>query len=595
MKKLLDHLNFLYGEGKAPQIYERVQKLEDGYRARISTRDGGLTERDSLLITYGDQVQSSNEKPLQTLNKFCKQYLTDIVSGIHILPFYPWTSDDGFSVLDYRKVDSKLGDWNDISSMQSHFRLMFDGVINHISAQSEWFKVFLRDEPHYRNFFIVIEDSPDLSQVVRPRALPLLTTFKTMAGEKKVWTTFSADQVDLNFKNPEVLLEILDILFLYIERGASFIRLDAIAYLWKEIGTTCIHLPQTHHVIQFLRAALNEAAPHIHLITETNVPHADNISYFGDGTNEAQLVYNFALPPLTFHTFHTGDARKLTSWAKTLPLPSDTTTFFNFLASHDGIGLNPVRGILSDAEIDSLVNKTLEHGGLISYKDNADGTQSPYELNINYFDALSNPILLEPLSSAAGTPPGAEGLDLQVNRFIAAQAIMLSLLGVPGIYFHSLFGSRGWIEGVKQTGRNRTINREKLKYDDLQNELADENSLRAKVFTKYCQYLKARSNSSAFHPHGTQKILNVHPFVFAIERVSPDSNSRVLCLHNVSAQEITFTTNYESGTDLFIGQEIRVSKITLESYQVLWVSLSSFGGLAPERAIPDRDSLSDTA
>ncbi len=586
--QLLTHLIFLYGEDTAVRLLERTQNLPNEYRSRIKPHNGTLTERDSILITYGDQVQTQarpeqsrrDEKPLQTLKKFCEKYLTDVVSGIHILPFYPWTSDDGFSVVDYRQVDPALGTWDDVSSMQN-FRLMFDGIINHISSQSEWFQKFLQDDPRYRNYFITITGEPNLSQVARPRALPLLTPFQTSAGEKKVWTTFSDDQIDLNFKNPEVLLEILDILLLYAERGADFIRLDAIAYLWKEIGTTCIHLPQTHHVIQFLRAALNEAAPHIHLVTETNVPHADNISYFGDGANEAQLVYNFALPPLTLHAFHTGDARILSDWAKTLTLPSDKTTFFNFLASHDGVGLNPARGILSDADIDSLVNKTLAHGGLISYKQDADGTQSPYEMNINYFDALSNPSLLPSPGTARGA--NLETLDLQVNRFIATQAIMLSLVGVPGIYFHSLFGSRGWMEGVKQTGRNRTINREKLQFEQLQNELADENSLRSKVFTKYNQLLKARSSSPAFDPHGKQTVLDLHPSLFAIERISPDEKFRVLCLHNVSAETIIIKMEYiipqRSGVDatamnLFTRQEIQTSNVTLDPYQVAWLKIN---------------------
>jgi sucrose phosphorylase len=558
---LLDHLVFLYGEEEALLALARVEKLIADHRARIPAQNGEITERDSILITYGDQVQSPNEKPLQTLRKFCEEYLANVVSGIHILPFYPWTSDDGFSVVDYRQIDPTLGGWVDVTSMQNHFRLMFDGVINHISSQSDWFKGFLRDDPRYRDYFITVDGLPNLSQVVRPRALPLLTNFKTSSSEKRVWTTFSDDQIDLNFKNPEVLLEILDILLMYVERGADFIRLDAIAYLWKEIGTSCIHLSQTHHVIQFLRAALNEGAPHVNLITETNVPHADNISYFGDGTNEAQLVYNFALPPLTLHTFHTGDARALSGWAKTLTLPSDKTTFFNFLASHDGVGINPARGILSNEEIESLVNKTLEHGGLISYKQNSDGSQSPYEMNINYFDALAN-------------PGGNELLDLQVDRFMSAQAIMLSLMGMPGIYFHSLFGSRGWLEGVKQTGRNRTINREKCQFDKLKSELADEASLRAKVFNRYRQLLLARSGSPAFHPHGMQKILDIDSSVFAIERSSPDGKSRALCLHNVCAQKINFKTDYISAANLFTGESLQVSNVTLEAYQILWVKLN---------------------
>ena len=571
MTSLLSYLASLYGTEKAPQLLDRVQRIMDGYRDRIPMKNGELTEQDSILITYGDQVQAPDEKPLQTLGAFCRKNLAGTVSGIHFLPFYPWTSDDGFSVVDYRKVDPALGDWDDISATQKDFRLMFDGVINHISSQSEWFKAFLNDDPDYAHYFIVVEGSPDLSKVVRPRALPLLSTFHTSSGEKRVWTTFSDDQIDLNYQNPEVLLEILDILLMYIERGATFIRLDAIAYLWKEIGTTCIHLPQTHSVIQFLRAVLDDIAPHVYLITETNVPHADNISYFGDGTNEAQMVYNFALPPLILHTFHVGNASALSNWAKGLTLPSDRVTFFNFLASHDGIGLNPVRAILSPSDIDTLVDKTTEHGGLVSYKHNPDGSQSPYEMNINYFDALSNPQSSEPL-------------QLQIDRFITAQAIMLALVGVPGIYFHSLFGSRSWREGVALTGRNRTINRQKFDLTALESELSDETSLRYHVFSRYAQLLQARSASSAFHPHGRQQVLDCGEAIFALLRLSPDGSQRVLCLHNISDQfqnvrfDLKDVFNLSSGrlTDLITNQLINEAwngNLVLQTYQTLWLRI----------------------
>ncbi len=375
-------------------------------------------------------------------------------------------------------------------------------------------------------------------------ALPLLTEFQTAAGKRRVWTTFSADQVDLDFHNPAVLLEMIDILLMYARRGAQFIRLDAIAYLWKEIGTNCIHLPQTHSIVQLLRAVLDEVAPHVRLITETNVPHAENISYFGDGKNEAQLVYNFALPPLVLHTIQTGDASILSEWASRLELPSEQATFFNFLASHDGIGLNPARGILSSAGVDALVAQTLAHGGLISYKHNADGTQSPYELNINYFDALSNPASDEPI-------------DTQIARFIAAQAIMLSLRGVPGIYFHSLFGSRNWIEGVQVTTHNRTINRQKLERTRLEEELANPNSLRSRVFRSYCRLLLQRQACMAFHPHGGQEILDAGPGIFALLRHSPDKAKHALCLQNITAQA--------QFASLFNQQH------TLKPYQTLWL------------------------
>lgn len=552
-------LTQIYGAELAERVEPRLIGLVERYRSRIAKPyNASLDERDSLLITYGDQVQEKGKAHLQTLTEFCESYLRGVVNGVHILPFYPWSSDDGFSVKDYRAVDPALGDWNNIEKLGETFRVMFDGVINHMSAQSDWFQKFLQGERRYRNYFVTVEGTPDLSQVVRPRALPLLTEFESASGKLKVWTTFSADQVDLNFQNPGVLLEIFDILLMYAQRGAHFIRLDAIAYLWKEIGTSCIHLPQTHAIVQLLRAVLDDVAPHVYLITETNVPHTDNISYFGDGKNEAQLVYNFALPPLVLHTFRTGDTSALSGWASSLKLPSDRTTFFNFLASHDGVGLNPARGILSNADIDALVEQTLAHGGLISYKQNSDGTKSPYEMNINYFDALSD-------------PSSKESLDTQVDRFMAAQAIMLSLVGVPGIYFHSLFGSRNWKEGVKQTKHNRTINRQKLERDELEKELAHLDSLRSKVFTRYSKLLLARSSSSAFHPHGKQKVLDVGKGIFAVLRTSPDRTRQTLCLQNVTAKKLEIKNPLKKATRGLLTNRLRESTLTLKPYKTLWV------------------------
>jgi glucosylglycerate phosphorylase len=533
-------LAILYGEAKALQVLPRLLEVLHHYRGRIPTpAEPALTERDSILITYADQLFAPEQPPLQTLAEFCRIYLDGVVSTIHILPFFPSSSDDGFSVKNYRHVDSALGDWRDIERMADSFRLMFDAVINHASVQGEWFQGFLRDGDPYREYFLTVTDTPDLSKVVRPRVFPLLTEFQTASGKRRVWTTFSADQADLDFHNPEVLLEIVDIVLLYAQRGAQFIRLDAIAYIWKEIGTSCIHLPQTHTIVQILRAVLDDVAPFVRLVTETNVSHSDNLSYFGTGHNEAHLVYNFALPPLVLHTFRTGDASILSLWASALEPPSDKITFLNFLASHDGIGLNPARGILPPAEIDALVAQTLAHGGLISYKQSIDGTQIPYELNINYFDALSD-------------PSGNEPLALQIDRFMAAQAIMLSLRGLPGIYFHSLFGSRNWQEGVQVFGRNRLINREKLARNGLEKQLADPESLRAQVFERYRRLLVTRSNSAAFHPYGRQEILEMGSAVFAVLRSSPGDERKVLCLQNVTAQRQA------------------VSRFSLGPYETIW-------------------------
>jgi glycosidase len=570
---LLSHLTFLYGEDAAQDAFEGLSDMMARYSSQIpAPASAGLSQHDAILITYGDQVRQPGVPPLQALARFCEDHLQGVVSGVHILPFYPYSSDDGFSVVDYRQVDPALGAWEDVHHLGRHFRLMFDAVINHVSAHSVWFQAFLRGQRPYKDYFIVVEGQPDLSQVVRPRALPLLTRFPAVSGEKAVWTTFSADQIDLNYQNPQVLLEVLETLLFYVTQGAEFIRLDAIAYLWKEIGTTCIHLPQTHHMVQLFRAVLDRLAPHVQLITETNVPHAENISYFGDGSNEAQMVYNFALPPLVLHTFYTGNAQALTRWAASLRLPSERVTFFNFLASHDGIGVTPARGLISDAEYDTLVERALEHGGLVSYRSNPDGSQSPYELNINYFDALSNPKSDEPLQR-------------QVERFVAAHAIMFALVGVPGIYFHSLFGSRSWHAGVALTGRNRSINRQKLDLAELEAELAERGSLRLAVFGRLAQLLGVRLSHAAFHPNGVQRVLEMGEKVFALLRTSPDGGESLLCLQNVSSSPVPVRIDlgslpFRSAAPL-VDLVTRVSyerdqirNMSLSPYQVVWLASS---------------------
>lgn len=532
----------LYKNKNTSHIESRLQNLVDRYKGHIaSPLSGKLTERDSILITYPDQVRSGSQAPLTSLVDFCETYLAGVVSDVHVLPFFPSSSDGGFAVKDYRAVDPALGTWEDIERLAGSFRLMMDGVVNHASTQGDWFKAFLQDQLPYRDYFITVNDDADLSKVVRPRTTPLVTEFKTSASVRKVWTTFGADQADLEYHNPDVLLEMLDILLNYLKHGVQFIRLDAIAYLWKEIGTTCINLPQAHAFVRLLRAILNEIAPHVHLVTETNVPHQENLTYFGNGENEAQLIYNFALPPLVLHTFWTGDVSILSRWASELTLPSNQTTYLNFLASHDGIGLNPARGILAESDVDALIRQTTAHGGLVSYGKDRAGKRTAYELNINYFDALSD-------------PSSNESIDLQMNRFMAAQAILCSLRGVPAIYFHSLFGSRNWREGVRLTGQNRAINRQQLERYKMQMDLADEGSLRSKVYSQYRQLLRQRSSSPAFDPYGDQKILDFGTHIFAVLRTSPSGGEQTLCLHNVTSQRQSF------------------EEFILEPYQVKWLN-----------------------
>lgn len=542
--RLIDILSHLYDSAELLPAIERLIASRP-----IAPRPTASDREHPLIIAYGDHIQSPGESPLATLGRFAREHLTGLIGGLHLLPFFPYTSDDGFSVVDYRAIDPALGTWEDVEGLRGDFRLMYDLVLNHASVSSDWFQRFLADEPPYNNYFTTADPTLDLSAVVRPRTHPLLTPFETAVGTRHVWTTFSTDQVDLNYAEPALLLEMLDILLEYAQRGADYIRLDAIAFLWKIPGTSCIHLPQTHSVVQLMRAVLDEAAPWVKLITETNVPHHENLTYFGDGHNEAQLVYQFALPPLLLHTFLTGSGETFTDWASSLESPSTETTFFNFTASHDGVGVRPVTDLLPPDALDRLLASITERGGQISYRAREDGSRSPYEMNITYFDALRVP---------------DEPLSVSIDRFIASQAIQLALAGLPGIYLPSLFGSQGWQDGVAQTGRARTINREKFDLSSLNAALASE-SRYGQVFRRYRSLLRARAGCAAFSVSVPQQILRLHRDVVAIQRDS------VIALHNVSASPVDVTLpDGDNRRDLITGSDYR-STVRLAPYGVLWL------------------------
>ncbi|MEA3370041.1 MAG: alpha-amylase family glycosyl hydrolase [Campylobacterota bacterium] len=555
-----ERLEALYSQEDAKAAYEGVKKLVKKYKERITSQEYHLSEKDTILITYGDQVQCINESPLETLKNFLDNHLKGVINSVHILPFYPYSSDDGFSVINYSEVDPKLGSWRELEDISSHYRLMVDGVINHISQYSNWFKAYLARDEEYKNFFWDVDPTADLSKVVRPRATPLLSEFEDIDGKiHNIWTTFSRDQVDLNYSNYKVLLAVLDALFYYVEKGSTLIRMDAIAFIWKEIGTESVHLPQTHELIQLMREVLHEVAPEVIIITETNVPHNENISYFGSGKDEAQMVYNFALPPLLAHSVLQADTTKLTAWAKTLTLPSDKVCFFNFTASHDGCGLRPVSGLLSEEEINALVKNTESHGGLVSYRNTPEG-EKPYEINCSYIDILSSPI---------------DSTQERIKRMLLTQAVVLAMPGVPGIYFHSLVGSRNYFEGVKLTGINRSINREKVNYKYLVEKLTRDGNFEKTIFASYKKLISIRTHEKAFNPFGKFTFLDVNDSLFCFLQYSKDEKEVILAINNFANDIISVNLsdiiNYPV-IDLLSDRVIeKETRLEIEPYQVLWL------------------------
>jgi len=574
MKTTKELIEFIYGKESADSIEKRVRQLMYQWaplmnvppipRTRLP-----LSEDDVIMISYGDSIKKEGLSPLQALKEFADLWLKDLISGIHILPFSPYTSDDGFSVVDYREIDPDLGTWSDVENLGEKFNLMFDLVLNHCSVSSPWFQGFIKGEEKYSQYFHTVSPDTDLSSVFRPRALPLLTEFETERGREFVWTTFSPDQVDLNFSNPDVLLEFLDIFCLYASKGAQIIRLDAIGFLWKEIGTSCMHHPKTHAIVQLYRAILNEIAPHVILLTETNVPHKENISYFGNGMDEAHMVYQFTLPPLTLDAYIRENASHLTEWASSLPEINSHYTFFNFMSSHDGIGILPARGYLEEEEIDHMIETVLARGGRISYKSTPEG-DIPYEMNINYRDAVNQPDL---------------PTELKVKQFLSSQAVMLSMAGIPGIYIHSLIGSGNWLSGVEESGINRRINREKMDSQELLKELEEEDSMRNLIYKGFRELLMIRRIHPAFNPSSPQTILKLDSEVFALIRTAYDGSESVLCLQNTSRRRIHMnldgrncpiplpdTCNSLTEGGSIVEAQSGEWEIILEPYEVCWVA-----------------------
>ena len=538
--KILQRLCFLYGEKVAKQYLpelERVMKVYYAHKppARIAAEQhiqasDLFTEQDVILITYGDLLSSEKSSPLASLVHILEQVpgFKKAINTLHILPFFPYSSDRGFSVTDFRNVDPKLGSWQDIAKIGDSYKLMFDAVCNHTSSKSKAFQKLLSGNPEYKDIATVYLDPSKLTPqdrklIVRPRTSDVLTKFQSINGPIWVWTTFSADQIDLNYCNPKVLLWVIETLLLYVRRGADLIRLDAVTYLWQIPGTTCANLEQTHETIKLFHDIFSIVAPGVALITETNIPHEQNIAYFGNGHDEAQMVYNFALPPLVLHTFYREDTTALAQWASTLEFPSTACTYLNILDTHDGIGLMGVKNILSSDDINYLVSRSREHGAFISYRSGANNQDEPYEINTTWFSALN-------LDS------GSEPIAIQIKRFVASRSIALALKGVPGIYLHGLIGTSNDVDTVIKTKSKRDINRQIISETVLDKELKLPNSKLSQLTQALGKLLENRVGQKAFHPQGQQQILHLSNKCFVVLRISPDGAENILTITNVSNQ-----------------------------------------------------------
>ena len=570
---ILKRLNFIYrsiiSEDKTLEYSKKINKLINNYKdiGPKNSKNDYWSENTILLITYADSISRGlSGKTLNDFGKFYKKYLEKFINSIHFLPFFPSSGDGGFSVKNHNDVDKAYGTWEDIQSLSKKANIMTDLVLNHSSSKGDWYKNFLDDKDPGKNYFYVVDKNYDCSKVVRPRDHDLLTEIELQNKKKFLWCTFSHDQIDLNFKNPDVLLEFIKLILKLSSYGIKIFRLDAVAFIWKQPGTTCLNLSQTHEIIKLLRDIVDQLDKNLIIVTETNLPKQENLSYFGKN-DEAHWIYNFSLPPLIVNTFLFEDSVALTKWSMKMPPAQLGNAYLNFIASHDGIGMRPAEGILSDKEIKKMLQRLKKNGSKFSMRKLSNNEEKVYEANISLFNALQF------------TDSDLKG-KFALKRFIAAHCIILAIEGVPAFYFNSLFATKNDEETFANTGVKRNLNRYKWHYSTLVNLIKTNNTIERNCYEIFKELISIRKIQPAFHPNATQFTLNLDKNIFAVWRQSRDRKQSIFALTNVSSKTIKFNTNKinliddEQWFDL-LSQETKITDdqyIKLMPFQSLWIT-----------------------
>ncbi|WP_440922426.1 alpha-amylase family glycosyl hydrolase [Candidatus Pelagibacter sp.] len=509
-KKDIDHF------GK--EIVEIIQQ----FNKKNPKKKKSISEKTTLVICYGDSVYSEKKKSIKVFQSFFQKKLKNYFNTIHFLPFYPSSSDSGFAVKDHYKVENKLGNWQDVKNVSKLSNVMADIVINHSSARGLWFKNFLKKKEPGKDYFLIVNSKFNTSKVVRPRDHKLLKKIKIFKKSDYLWRTFSPDQIDLNFRNPHVLIQFIKIMIHLINNGVTIFRLDAIAYLWKENGTQCINLKQTHEIIKLFRYIINLLNVQTTIITETNLPEKENLSYFGSN-DEANWIYNFSLPPLLIHAFLFENSSYLNKWSKNLPNTKNENCYLNFIASHDGIGIRPTEGLLNKKTLNSFLKRLKKNGSKFSYRKVQNKVKKVYEANITIFDALKK------------SDYDQKG-EFYLERYVSAHAIMISFEGIPAIYFNSMFGASNDEAKFIITGNNRDVNRYRWNLKNISNKLKVKNTKQSIFYNKLCNLLNIRRKQKAFHPNAQRINLNFGSKIYGFKRISKDKKQTIICITNLSSK-----------------------------------------------------------
>ena len=560
--KLVNIYKTIFSKKDINYFENKIIQLINNFNKKNPKKKKSISEKTTLVICYGDSVYSEKKKSIRVFQSFFQKKLKNYFNTIHFLPFYPSSSDSGFAVKDHYKIEKRIGNWSDIKKISKSSHVMADIVINHSSARGLWFKNFLKKKRPGKDYFLTVNSKFNTSKVVRPRDHKLLKKIDIFGKSDFLWRTFSADQIDLDFKNPSVLLRFIKIMVHLVSNGVTIFRLDAIAYLWKKNGTNCINLKQTHEIVKLFRLISNLLNVETIIITETNLPEKENLSYFGKN-DEANWIYNFSLPPLLIHAFLFENSSYLNKWSKNLPNTKNDNCYLNFIASHDGIGIRPTEGLLNKKTLNNFLDRLKKNGSKFSYRKVQNKAKKVYEANITVFDALKK---------SDYDPKGKFFLE----RYVAAHAIMISFEGIPAIYFNSMFGTSNDEAKFIITGNNRDVNRYRWNFKNITNKLKNNKSKQNIFYQNICNLLNIRRKQKAFHPNALRINLNFGKKVYAFKRVSIDKKQTILCITNLSSkiQKTEISQKYLKMKNL-INSKIQIEDrkfLVLRPFETIWLS-----------------------
>lgn len=430
-----------------------------------------------MLITYADSMGNN----LKDLHKVLNQYYANAIGGVHILPFFPSSADRGFAPMCYDRVDPKFGTFADVEAIGKDYYLMFDFMVNHISAHSAYFQDFLQKKDHsaYKDFFIRYSDfwengeptqeQVDLIYKRKPRA-PYIEAEFADGSKEKVWCTFCEEQIDLDVRKDATKQFIKQTLVEMCHHGAAVIRLDAFAYAIKKPNTSCFFVEPDiwellYDIEKTVKAEGAEILPEIHEHYTIPMKIAD----------KGFWIYDFALPVLTLHALYNHTGVYLKQWMERCPMHQFTT-----LDTHDGIGIVDVKDLLPDEEVDKVKEQMYQQGANVKkiYSSEAYNNLDIYQVNTTYYSALGN----------------------QDDAYLLARAIQFFAPGIPQVYYVGMLAGSNDVDLMERTKNGRDINRHYYSLEEVAK------LQQRPVVQKLKKLMELRNTHPAFSLEGTISI-----------------------------------------------------------------------------------------